>query len=91
MQDLMEAGTYFAGTYLAATPRDLSAKLKSLDGLMFDYDHIIHARGKNGNAGYRHRFFYETIDTIARENAHQAELSTTNLPLIPLITIDKQC
>ncbi|SCJ41782.1 Uncharacterised protein [uncultured Ruminococcus sp.] len=78
MQDLMEAGTYFAGTYLAATPRDLSAKLKSLDGLMFDYDHIIHARGKNGSGGGRHRLFYRTVDTIARENIHQAKLPTTN-------------
>lgn len=78
MQDLMEAGTYFAGTYLAATPRDLSAKLKSLDGLMFDYDHIIHARGKNGSGGGRHRLFYRTVDTIARENVHQTKLPTTN-------------
>lgn len=63
MQDLLEAGKHFAGTYLAATSRDLSSKVKALEKPLFDYDGIVHTRKKNGRSGgSKHRFYFRTGD-----------------------------
>lgn len=78
MQELLDAGIHFSGTYLASTPRDLSSKLKALDKPLFDYDHIVHDRGKNGNAGYKHKLFYGFIDTIEKRKPIQTKLSNVN-------------
>lgn len=64
MQELLDAGKHFAHTYLANTPRDLTSKVKALDKLLFDYDHIIHERAKNGNSGgSKHKFYRGFSDT----------------------------
>lgn len=56
--DLMEAGRYIARTHLATSPRELSNKLKEFDGLLLEYDSIIHERVKHGTGGGKHRFYY---------------------------------
>ena len=70
MQDLLDAGKIFAGTYLAENTRALNSKVKALEKPLFDYDHILHNRAKNGNAGGKHHFYYGcTVDTDSDENS----------------------
>ena len=79
MQELMDAGKYLADAYLAATPRDLSSKLKALDKPLFDYDRIVHSRGENGTGGAKHRLFYRpTVGIVEGNNQLQHKLSNVN-------------
>ena len=61
MNDLLEAGKHFAGTYLAATARDLANKVKALTPSLWNYDKIVHERAKNGGGGGRHHFYTATV------------------------------
>lgn len=61
MQELLDAGKHFAGTYLADSTRALTSKVKALEKPLFDYDGIVHERAKNGNSGgSKHRFYFVT-------------------------------
>lgn len=62
MQELLDAGKHFAGTYLAETSRALTSKVKALEKPLFDYDGIVHERAKNGNGGSKHHFYFSTVD-----------------------------
>lgn len=75
MQELLDAGKHFANTYLAATPRDLTAKVKALEKPLFDYDGIVHERAKHGNAGGKHHFFFSTVHQIA-DTVHEESTDT---------------
>jgi len=57
-QQLLDAGTYITRTRLAPTARDLSAKLKQMSNLFFEYDNIIYERKGNGTGGGKHTFHY---------------------------------
>ena len=70
MQELLDAGKILAGTYLAENTRALSSKVIALEKPLFDYDHILHTRAKNGNAGGKHHFYYGcTVGTDSSENS----------------------
>lgn len=56
--DLLTAGQYIARTPLAATARDLSAKLKAMSGLFLEMDGIVYTRRSNGSGGGKHVFTY---------------------------------
>lgn len=56
--DLLTAGQYIARTSLAATARDLSAKLKAMSGLFLEMDGIVYTRRSNGSGGGKHVFTY---------------------------------
>lgn len=56
--DLLTAGQYIAHTPLAATARDLSAKLKAMSGLFLEMDGIVYTRRSNGSGGGKHVFAY---------------------------------
>lgn len=56
--DLLTAGQYIARTPLAATARDLSAKLKAMSGLFLEMDGIVYTRRSNGSGGGKHVFAY---------------------------------
>lgn len=57
-QQLLDAGTFIARTALAPSARDLSAKLKQMGGLFFQYDNIVYERKGNGTGGGKHTFHY---------------------------------
>ena len=78
MQDLLDAGKIFAGTYLAETPTALSKKLKALEKPLFDYDHILHTRVPNGTGGRKHQIYYGcTVGTASNENSTITKGSNT--------------
>lgn len=56
--ELLDAGKMLITAYLANSPRDLTSKLAPLDKPLFDYDKIIHTKGKNGSGGGKHWFYY---------------------------------
>lgn len=56
--ELLDAGKVLITAYLANSPRDLTSKLAPLDKPLFDYDKIIHTKGKNGSGGGKHWFYY---------------------------------
>ena len=60
--ELLDAGKVLITNYIAATPRELTNKLVALDKSFFDYDGIIHTKGKNGSGGGKHRFYYASTD-----------------------------
>lgn len=60
--ELLDAGKVLLTAYIAATPRELTGKLTPLDKPLFDYDGIIHTKGKNGSGGGKHRFYYASTD-----------------------------
>lgn len=60
MQELLDAGKHFAGTYLADSTRALTSKVKALEKPLFDYDGIIHERSKNGSGSGKHHFYFAT-------------------------------
>ena len=61
-KDLMEAGKYIAGAYLAVNTTKLGHEIKDLEKPLFDYDGIVHAFSKtNGNGGKRHHFYYQDL------------------------------
>lgn len=55
MSDLLAAGLGVAGHPLASGPRDLAAKLQTLDDLLAA-DGITHSRTKHGTGGGKHQF-----------------------------------
>ena len=55
---LMEAGKYIAGQYLAPSAKALTMTLRDFERSLFENDGIIHTTGSNGNAGKRHTFRY---------------------------------
>ncbi len=55
---LMEAGQYVTGRYLAPSIRKLSQALGELDGPLLENDGILHLAANNGNAGKRHTYRY---------------------------------
>lgn len=57
-QQLLDAGTFIARTPLAPSARDLSAKLKQMGTLFFQYDNIVYERKGNGTGGGKHTFHY---------------------------------
>lgn len=57
-QQLLDAGTFIARTPLAPSARDLSAKLKQMGTLFFQYDNIVYERRGNGTGGGKHTFHY---------------------------------
>ena len=79
MQELLDAGKHFAGTYLADSTRALTSKVKALEKPLFDYDGIIHERAKHGNAGGKHHFYFATVhqisDTVDNETTYEEALS----------------
>ena len=60
-QELLDAGTYIARSHLATSARDLTAQLKKLDKLLFEYDNIVHERKGNGTGGGKHLFYYANL------------------------------
>ena len=54
--ELMDAGKYIARTQLAATARELSAKLKAMSELFLEVDGIVYTRRSNGSGGGKHAF-----------------------------------
>lgn len=64
MSDLLEAGKAICNISLADSPRGLTSKIEALDKQLYDYDSITHDRIKHGNAGYKHKFFYNHSYTI---------------------------
>ena len=55
---LMEAGEYIAGQYLAVSAKALTKALADLDRMLLENDGIVHMTVQNGNAGKRHVFRY---------------------------------
>lgn len=51
---LMEAGSYITGHYLAPSAKALGLRLSDLDQQLLDWDGIAHTTKNNGNAGKRH-------------------------------------
>lgn len=60
-QQLLDAGTFIARTRLATSARDLTAQLKQMDKLLFEYDSIVHERKSHGTGGGKHRFYYADL------------------------------
>ena len=73
--DLLTAGQYIARTPLAATARDLSAKLRAMSGLFLEMDGIIYTRRSNGSGGGKHVFAYAR----PQEEPEEASLFTAEL------------
>lgn len=73
--DLLTAGQYIARTSLAATARDLSAKLKAMSGLFLEMDGIVYTRRSNGSGGGKHVFTYAR----PQEEPEEASLFTAEL------------
>lgn len=59
VKDLMEAGKYIAGVYLAVSGKALAQELSALERPLLENDGILHRTVKNGNAGKIHKFCYE--------------------------------
>lgn len=74
--DLLTAGQYIARTPLAATARDLSAKLKAMSGLFLEMDGIVYTRRSNGSGGGKHVFTYARPQ---EEEPEEASLFTAEL------------
>lgn len=60
--DLLDAGKVLLTAYIAGSPRELTGKLTSLDKPLFEYDGIVHTKGKNGSGGGKHRFYYRSTE-----------------------------
>lgn len=73
--DLLTAGQYIARTPLAATARDLSAKLRAMSGLFLEMDGIVYTRRSNGSGGGKHVFTYAR----PQEEPEEASLFTAEL------------
>lgn len=73
-KELMEAGKYIARTYLAVNTTKLGHEINALERPMLDYDGIVHAAGKNGNAGKKHSFYYQDLPQFAELEGDQEEL-----------------
>ena len=65
---LMEAGEYIAGQYLAVSAKALTKALADLDRMLLENDGIVHIAASHGNAGKRHVFRYTTAESF-----HEAE------------------
>ena len=79
----LEAGKYFVGTYLAATSRDLSSKVKALEKPLFNYDGIVHERKKNGKSGgSKHCFYFRTGDGKSTTGGEKTQKDDI-IPLFP--------
>lgn len=65
--ELMEAGRLVTHRTLADTTRELTSKLKALDGPLLEHDAIGHERKRNGNGGGKHRFFFAPLDEVQPE------------------------
>ena len=61
IKELMEAGKYIAGTWLAPTAQKLGHDVKALDRPLFDYDGILHTRLSNGTGGGKHSFHFQNV------------------------------
>ena len=57
---LMEAGEYIAGQYLAVSAKALTKALADLDHGLLENDGIVHMTAKNGSGGKRHTYRYVT-------------------------------
>ncbi len=55
---LMEAGEYIAGQYLAVSAKALGKRLGELDRMLLENDGIVHMTVQNGSGGKRHSFRY---------------------------------
>ena len=61
MKDLMNAGKYLAGAYLANTPHALAKAVGVLERPLYEYDGITHTRTGNGTGGGKHVFAKTTV------------------------------
>ena len=59
VKDLMEAGKFIAGVYLAVSDKALAQELSALERPLLENDGILHRTVKNGNAGKIHKFCFE--------------------------------
>jgi len=75
-KELLEAGKYIARTYLAPNTQKMGHEIKALEKPLFDYDGIVHAATKNGNAGYKHSFYYQDLSQFEELEGDQEELPT---------------
>ena len=68
---LMEAGEYIAGQYLAVSAKALGKRLGELDRLLLENDGIVHMTESNGNGGKRHIYRYSTSVHIQEAEEQQ--------------------
>lgn len=70
-QQLLEAGRSIVQCSLADSTQGLSKKLKSLEGLLFEYDKIVYERKRNGSGGGKHKFYSCVVPQL--EKVEQTE------------------
>ena len=68
---LMEAGEYIAGQYLAVSAKALGKRLGELDRLLLENDGIVHIVATHGNAGKFHIFRYTTANPFSEPEEQQ--------------------